>query len=449
MPVQGLMKRGMRWPFRLLLLLSLLIQGPSQAEPKSPSGNPAASETAPGTGALGRLLGLPKDGALSVSGVWVGNGSAQVTGGTRSLAPTGGAQEVLVEASLDLGKAIHWPDTWTWIQFLQVNADQSTAAASGSVQGSNSLAAAPPLNRTEIFEYAIRKDLFRRQVRLIAGKQSASVVFANVNRPDGTNNPQYKIASLTSLAFTPVYALPTLVGRLPGYTDSALGLTMTVQPELFKRKVYVSAGVFDGRSGLMQNSQPTGLTLPSLSGPLFGIVELGGGWTSGAQAKPGSFGIGGWTQGGWSRRCSSQGEKPSCFGELGAWGLYGLASQRLLNFRSGRDNSGLISFMSGGWSPAQTNLMTASVTAGLTAQGPMASRPNDSIGIGLSWAQINTKRFLDQTFNPSELMVQLYTQIHLGGNLFLQPTLTALPLVGDRGASQGSLSGLLQLTALF
>jgi len=107
----------------------------------------------------------------------------------------------------------------------------------------------------------------------------------------------------------------------------------------------------------------------------------------------------------------------------------------LLNFRSRRDNSGLIGFISSGWSPARTNLINGSIT--------------DSIGIGLSWAQINTIRFLNQTFNPSELMVQLYTQIHLGGNLFLQPTLTALPLVGDRTASQGSLSGLLQLTALF
>jgi porin len=443
------MNQGMRWPIRLLFVLQLLIQGPTHADPQSPSGNPAASETAPGTGALGRWLGLPNDGALRVSGVWVGNGSAQVSGGARSLAPTGGAQEVLVEASLDLGKAMNWADTWAWIQFLQVNADQSAASASGSVQGSNSLAAAPPLNRTEIFEYAIRKDLFRQQVRLIAGKQSASVTFANVNRPDGTNNPQYKVPSLSSLAFTPVYALPTLVGRLPGSTDSALGLSLTVQPEIFKKKVYISAGVFDGRSGLMQNAQPTGLTMPSLSGPLFSIVELGGGWTAGAQSKPGSFGIGAWSQGGWSSRCSSPHDRTSCFGELGAWGLYGLASQRLLNFRSGLDNSGLISFMSAGWSPAQTNLMTGSITAGLTAQGPMARRPKDSIGIGLSWAQINTKRFLDQTFNPSELMVQLYTQIHLGGTLFLQPTLTASPLVGDRAAAPGSLTGLLQLTALF
>jgi len=42
--------------------------------------SPAAVDPTPGTGALGRWLGLPADSAWSLSGVWVGNGSDQLGG---------------------------------------------------------------------------------------------------------------------------------------------------------------------------------------------------------------------------------------------------------------------------------------------------------------------------------------------------------------------------------
>ena len=94
--------------------------------------------------------------------------------------------------------------------------------------------------------------------------------------------------------------------------------------------------------------------------------------------------------------------------------------------------------------------MGASVTAGLTAIGPLESRPNDSIGVGLAWAEINRSQpFLEADFNANELMVQGYVQVALADWLYLQPTITVLPLVGDRDAEDDSLSGLLQLTMLF
>ena len=46
-------------------------------------------------------------------------------------------------------------------------------------------------------------------------------------------------------------------------------------------------------------------------------------------------------------------------------------------------------------------------------------------------------------------MLQGYLQIALADALYLQPTITVLPLVGDRDAEADSVSGLLQLTMLF
>ena len=427
------------------LAVDLTASGIVQSSPL-PTGNPAASQTAPGTGELGQLLGLPSDGALRISGVWVGNGSVQWSGGLSK--SNDAAQELLLEASLDLGKAIGLDHTWIWVQGLQVNGSANAGGVSGSVQGSNSLVAAPPLDRTELFEFAIRKDVLDGRLRLIAGKQSPSTIFANINRPDVTEDPRYKIASITSLAFTPIYSMPSLLGRLPGYTDSALGLHATVQPGWLEDRSYLSAGVFDGRGGLGDASVLTGLVMPSLSGPLFSIVEAGSGWVVGETRKPGSIGVGAWSQGGESLRCNRSNPQ-QCISEIGTWGAYLLMDQRLSNFRPDQDSSGINTFLSAGWSPSNTNLINASITGGLTFFGPFKARPNDSLGIGLSWAQINTREFLSHTFNSNELMLQGYAQIALTKSLFLQPTLTLLPQVGLREAENNSFSGLMQITMLF
>ena len=422
---------------------------PLMAQPSPPTSNPAASQKAPGTGELGRLLGLPADGALRISGVWVGNGTSQWAGGVSDQNAVNGVQELLMEASLDLGKAIGLEDTWIWIQGLQVNTTSDAGLVTGSVQGSNSLTTPPPLNRSELFEFAIRKDFWDGRVRVIAGKQSASITFANINRPDQTTDPRYQVVNLTSLAFTPIYSMPTLLGRLPGYTNSALGLTLTAQPDLLDGRAYFSAGVYDGRGGLRDASVQTGLDAPSLSGPLFSIAEAGSGWVVGQSRKPGSLGLGAWSQGGESVVCQDS-VPTNCFTELGAWGVYALLTQRLSSFRPEQDSSGITSFLSAGWSPSISNQMRASVTAGLTAIGPLESRPNDSMGVGLAWAQINRSQpFQETEFNANELMVQGYVQFALTDWLYLQPTITVLPLVGDRDAEDDSLSGLLQLTMLF
>lgn len=418
-------------------------------EMRLPSSNPAASSSAPGTGQLGRWLGFPADSALRLGGVWVGNGTSQIVGGVQSAPTNGLAQQFLLDATLNLEKAVGWNGATAWVQGLQVNAGPGAALPSGSVQGSNSLVAPPPLDRTELYSFVLRQVLWDRQLKILVGKQAASIEFANVTRPDFTRNPTYVVPALSALPFTPLYAMPTLLGRMPGYPDSALGASLSWQPKALGRKVYLNAGVFDGRGGVGDGSIRTGTAVPSLSGPLFSVAELGGGWSLGASNRPGSASFGAWFQGGESSRCSGAGPVPTCLQENGAHGFYGTVAQRLLNFRYGRDSSGLVGFVSAGWTPSITNLMTRSVTAGLTAFAPMAQRPRDSFGLGLSWARVNDTGFLGEVFRPSELMLQMYGQFHLGGATYVVPAVTALPRPGLAAASGTSTSVLLQLITLF
>ena len=146
-------------------------------------GAPIIAPDEPGTGQLGQLFGLSADAPVRISGLWVGNSSSQFFGGINSGGGSGLAQQALLDLRLDLGKALSWQGASVWVQALQVNVQASAAYAAGSLNGTNNLAAAPPLNRTELYSYAFRQDLFDKQLRLVLGKQAPSTTFANVMRP--------------------------------------------------------------------------------------------------------------------------------------------------------------------------------------------------------------------------------------------------------------------------
>jgi porin len=406
--------------------------------------SPAAVDPTPGTGALGRWLGLPADSAWSLSGVWVGNGSDQLGGGITHSENLGGAQQFLLNLSLDLERSLGWDGGKLWVQGLQMNANRAATGASGSLQGTTAIASSVEPDRTELYSYVFSQDLFDNQIRFLVGKIAASNDFANVVVPVIRPGSPYTVPSISSLTYTPLYAMPTLQGRLPGYPNPALGASLLIQPKALKRDAWLKLGIFDGRGGSgVEPALQTGLAMPSLSGPLFSIGELGGSWTAGRSRKPGSASVGLWHQGG---RLSCA---PNPCTESSAAGGYLIAHQRLISFRYPTDNSGITSFLQAGWSPARSNLFSTSIGGGFTMFAPMRSRPLDSYGIGLSWARVNQQGPYAGFSNPSELMIQVYGQIHLISNLYLTPAITVLPIAGRQDATTPSTSAQLQLVALF
>ena len=410
----------------------------SPAQPDSVSGNPINEIHFLGTGELGRLLGLPAESALRIGGVAVGNVTPQLGGGEQS-SVFNNAGFAALGASLDLEKTIGWNGAKIGVAGLQYNVLPVNSNA-GSVQGINSVAAVGPNNRTELYNYLFVQNLFGDQIQFMAGKLIPTINFGNAAAQDPTaTEVSYGVPALTGLNYTPAFVVPTMLGRIPGYPDSALGFQLTVSPDFLGDRTYLSAGIYDGRLGA--EGVWTGLVSPSLSGPLFSIAQIGGAWRHGERHAPGQFFIGAWRQAG-----------PLIAGSLTedfAYGIYGQVSQRLINFRYGKDSSGLNVFLQAGWSPSITNLINSSIGAGLTVWSPFASRPRDSYGLGVSWARLNDRTDAGFGFNSSELMIQAYGQFHMIGNIFLQPTLTTLPLVGLGNATAASTSATIQLTALF
>ncbi len=406
--------------------------------PRLPSatGNPINDFIFIGTGELGQWLGLPADSALRLGGVAVGNGTRQFSGG---VAPntTDWAGFVAVSLSLDLDKAIGWKGAKIGVAGLQYNV-QPVNSVAGSVQGMNSTAAVGPNNRTELYNYLFAQNLLDDQLQVVVGKLIPTITFGNVAKPNPTaQSGSYLVPSLTGLIYTPIFVVPTMLGRIPGYPDSAAGIQGTIAPNQLGGRFYLSAGLYDGRLGAFGTN--TGLVSPDLSGPLFSIAELGGSWRAGAEQFPGQFALGAWNQGGPLHA--------GALSESSAYGIYAQMSQRLSNFRRGQDSSGINMFLQAGWSPSTTNLINASVGGGLTVWGPFAARARDSYGIGVSWAQLNDRPAAGYGFNASELMIQAYAQFPLIGNLFLEPVITTLPVVGFGKAP--SISATLQLTAVF
>jgi len=412
------------------------------------SGSPARVESIPGTGELGEWLGISPDSAWRLGGVWLGNASMQLGGGLDSESEPGFAQSALLNLHLDLDKFVGWKGARVWVQALQLNANNASLR-SGSLQGSNSAVGPPPFDRTELYDYAFSQSLFDNQATLLLGKLIPSTDFANVVLPIAVNQGSlYALPSITSLTFTPPYAMPALLGRLPGYPNSALGASININPKIWNKSSYLKVGIFDGRGGSgISPAVQTGIQLPSLSGPLFLIGEFGSTWRIGSNLKPGAMGIGFWRQGGPLNICSQN--KANCLNESNAFGSYLIAQQRLINFRFPNDGSGISGFVQLGWSSAKTNFITGSIGAGLSMYAPAKSRPLDSYGLGLSWARVNNQAFLADEFNASELMVQAYAQLHLVGNLYLTPSITMLPLVGNKEAVAPSTSALMQLIFLF
>jgi porin len=128
-----------------------------------------------------------------------------------------------------------------------------------------------------------------------------------------------QIPAVSGLLYTPIFVNPTILGALPGYYNSAYGITATVAPT---ERFYVSLGGYDGN---VARGQQTGLQLaPTFNGYRFQIGETGTAWLLGPDKLPGAFAVGGWNQTG-----TLTSTQPGGVTQNGTHGVYAFASQRL------------------------------------------------------------------------------------------------------------------------
>jgi porin len=411
-------------------------QDTAPVPPLGISANPGAVNQRSGTGQAGEWLGFQKDSGVFLGGVWAGDTNYLISGGKQPGSWSWNSLLIL-SLGLDSEKLIGWKGGKFGIDFLRFDGEPTNTRA-GSVQGYNSLPGPPPLHRSELYQLWWRQELFDRKLIVRVGKMAPTSDFNNVLRPVPTQDQSLFIPSVSGLLFTPVFVNPTLLGVIPGYYNSACGVTTTFAPT---NNFYLSYGVYDGN---IANGTQTGTRGPEFNGYYFNIGEAGAAWEIGSDSLPGSFGLGVWHQSGQMRAGDVT--------ESGATGVYLFGSQRIWLRHPGKDNSGISGFFQFGANNSDTLPVNQYFGSGLTAFGLVPGRSQDSAGAGMALSWLNGNIF----HRSSELMFQVYYQAHIIAATYVEPAISYIPTPGanpDRPGAKRDLDAAwattLRVTILF
>jgi len=394
------------------------------------STNPSTINILPGTGELGEFLLKSTDKTpLRIGGVWIADGDVVLTGGAKDQGRWSGNNLAVIGLDLDIEKLGLWKKGSIGVAFLQFNGMNSNEQA-GSVQGFDSMTGLPPFNRTELYEIWIRQKFLDDKIAIRVGKTIPTYDFNNILNPVPVQDKTLVIPSVSGLLYTPIFINPVNIGVLPGYYNSAYGVTMNIAPV---KNYYLSLGAYDGN---LAKGVQTGLTGPHFNGHYFYIAETGVSWLAGEESKPGNIAIGGWAQ-------TGKLSIPHVVDQQGAQGVYLFGSQRAWLRHPKVDDSGISVFWQLGYNHAKTLPMNKFVGFGLTAFA--LTRPQDSFGLGTAWSSLNQRLFT----RKSELMIQAYYQAHLFHTTYLEPVLTYIPTPGGGNHLPQTLAGTVQMITLF
>lgn len=407
---------------------------PTVEHQSSISSNPAAVNVGTGSGVLQQYLEKKLDihdnHGITVQGAWIGDTNRLFQGGIPQAEQNTLNSVGLLSLSLDTEKFNKWHGGVFNVQLLQENA-QNTNAQAGVIQGYNSLPDTAPFNRTELYALWYRQALFNDRLFVRVGKTITTLDFNNVVKPVSLSRDNPNIPAVTSLIYTPIFISPAVDGLMPGYTNTAYGVTLSYTPT---QSWYASYGIYDGN---LANGTQTGLTGPTFNGNYFQIAESGLAWLLGSDQKPGTVGLGVWQQKGLIKQANLL--------AYNAAGMYLFGSQRLWYRHPGKDTSGVSGFYQYGINNSQVLPMKQSLGAGLTAFGLMPHRPQDSFGTGWSLAWLNQRI----TNRKTEFMLQVYYQASLLSFLYLEPAISYIPTPGQSEQLKPVTAGTLRAIVLF
>ncbi|WP_145259543.1 carbohydrate porin [Planctomycetes bacterium Pan216] len=379
----------------------------SDAAPSSsiPSGNPAATDLLVGTGWLGETLGVNRNG-FRLAGLNITDVNAQFTGGNQPGEWTGD-NLLLLGASLHLEEAIGWKGGRVGMEFLYYSGGDINDNA-GTIMGYNSLDAAPPRTRTEIYTLWFRQKLLRDKFVVHLGKLVPSYDFNNVSRAIPNLPEAYSVPSITSSIITPLYLNPTMLGVMPGYYNSASGVMAAFKP---RPDLYAQYGFYDGN---LAAGRQTGLEGPHFNGYYFHIAEVGGNWNVGRKRFPGQAGAGYWRQTGVLAAASGDVQ--------GAEGAYLFASQRISYEDEGVIHDGAIVWLQLAATNSEFIDTHRMAGAGISYYGPFGKRHNDSIGFAFAYGRMNNNPAAN--LGRQETIYSWYYQYQVRKGIYLQPNWT-------------------------
>ena len=397
------------------------------------AGNPAAVNLFNGTGKLGEFLGIAPETGVKFGGMWIGN-TAFIMGG-KSQGDATYNNLAIVDLQIDLEKFWNIDGASFAATFLQFDGAY-TNTHEGVAVGFDGLTEGPSLNRSELYQLWWRQKFLDDTLIFRIGKSIPYVDFGNVIKAlpiDRERSPPI-IPATTALLYAPIFVNPTMLGVMPGYYNSAWGVTGTYVPNEY----YASAGFFDG--SLARGRQTGTHAGPTFDAYYFSIGEVGKVWGGN---YPGKIAFGGWGQSG--AFCAGLTANAGCSGQSqvqnGMQGFYTLVTNRLLSVDWANKPGAILGFMQFGINNAKYIMANQFVGGGISAFGVIPDRDRDSLGFGFGLSYLNqgmseaspnglwtSPVYRYPTYSrSSELVTQLYYQAHVWGDVYVQPVLSYVP----------------------
>ena len=317
--------------------------------------------------------------------------------------------------SIDTQKLGLWSGGQVFIDFQQAGSTQPASRYLPDYWGWDAIYPYAT-SYTELAQYWYQQSFADGALRLKFGKIDANTDFA-VTYPG--------LQFINSAAYFP----GGLVTDLPTYPNQAGGAEILVQPVQWFGGRF---GFFDGSTNCFDPStggaaSPTGhrglsTFLWDNPGSYFLIGEAGPQWTVADLAGRASVG--------WYQQTGESAEpgaslSPSPIGQQsvdGLWGLYLSGSQQLFQSRSDAGTQSLLAaFGQFGWSPPELNSCQWSLMGGLTWQGLLPGRPNDTFGSMVAYAHFGNEPNLSVSPGSGEFAVEAFYNFQITPWLGVQP----------------------------
>jgi porin len=342
------------------------------------------------TGDWGGARTALQDHGIGISLNYVGESFGDVSGGLKRGASYEGRAELSVDGDLD--KLMGWSGGKAHFTLYNIHSGSSGNAAShsGSIADPSNIDA---LSTTRLFTAWLQQSFWHDRFSLRVGQLAADDEFLTSDTAGGLVNGTFGWAGLLAANMTnggPAYPLATPGARLKFQADDQLSFL---------------AGVFNGDpagsncDGDAQECNRHGTKFPLNGGGTLWIGEMhyGVNQSDKSPGLPGMYKLGGWyanndfadqrygLDSAGTPVSLADSSMAQALNHRGNWGVYGVADQMVWR----GEHSSLNVFLRGGFSPSNRNLVSYYVDGGLGLKGPFASRPDDTLTLGVAYAKIS------------------------------------------------------------
>jgi porin len=336
---------------------------------------------------------------IQILGGYFGQLAANPVGGERQGASWKGDASAAV--FLDLQRLVGWHRGYFTASFAYKNPSDSLSFDDIGNQFPVQLDSGDDNGASRLVHLAVGQQLFDNTSELVAGRLIAGEDFASIRLACTSLNQ--------AICGNPIAAAQSI--SFPTYPSATWGGRFKIKPE---SSWYAQTGAYLVYPDF-RDSSDHGVEFGAPDGS--GVLALGEfgylvGKDGGQDGLPGKYKIGGYYD------TEQLTDLDSGEGERGTWGIYGMA-EHMLYSENDQYSEGLLGFLSLSYAPPDLNRVQFMVAGGLSYQGAVAGRPDDSLSLVGAYGLFSD----DLPGQNGETLLELNYRVQIAPWVFVQPDL--------------------------